>query len=103
MVFFLFAERPPFPCGKTSNTTMDCLGFADDKAVFYEVTVDMCTLPAIVTLQVSQPDTGFLFAGTYHSDLKPAKKIGNYFISNIEILFNLFQSYIHTCMTISVF
>lgn len=75
--FFLFAERPPFPCGKTSNTTMDCLGFADDKAVFYEASVDMCTLPAMVTLQVSQPDTDFLSAGTYYSDTKAPQKIGN--------------------------
>lgn len=75
--FFVFAERPPFPCGKTSNTTMDCLGFADDKAVFYEASVDMCTLPAMVTLQVSQPDTDFLSAGTYYSDTKAPQKIGN--------------------------
>lgn len=64
---------------------MDCLGFADDKAVFYEATVDMCTLPAVVTLQVSQPDTDFLFAGTYYSDMKPPKRIGNYIISSIQI------------------
>lgn len=70
-------KRPPFPCGKTSNTTMDCLGFADDKAVFYEASVDMCTLPAMVTLQVSQPDTDFLSAGTYYSDTKAPQKIGN--------------------------
>jgi len=71
---------------------MDCLGFADDKAVFYEATVDMCTLPAIVTLQVSQPDTDFLFAGTYYADINPPQKIGNHFISDIQILFNLLQS-----------
>ena len=63
---------------------MDCLGFTDDKAVFYEATVDVCTLPAIVTLQVSQPDTDFQFAKTYFSDLPP-KKIGNYLMSNIQI------------------
>ena len=59
---------------------MDCLDFADDKAVFYEASIDMCTLPAIVKLKVSQPDTDFLFAGTYYSDIKPPEKIGNYFI-----------------------
>jgi len=52
----------------------------------------MCTLPAIVTLQVSQPDTDFLFAGTYYADINPPQKIGNHFISDIQILFNLLQS-----------
>lgn len=63
---------------------MDCLGFADDKAVFYEAKVDMCTLPALVTLQVSQPDIGFLFAETLYSDINPPRKIGNFFILTIN-------------------
>ena len=71
---------------------MDCLGFADDKAVFYEATVNMCTLPAIVKLQVSQPDTDFLFARTYYADIKLPQRIGNHLISDIQILFNLLQS-----------
>ncbi|KAJ7378174.1 hypothetical protein OS493_024119 [Desmophyllum pertusum] len=70
-------KRPPFVCGKTSNTTMACLGLADDKAVFYEATVNVCTLPAIVTLEVSQPDIGFNFAGSFYTDIKPPRKIGN--------------------------
>ena len=72
----MVAERPPFVCGKTSNTTMACLGLADDKAVFYEATVNVCTLPAIVTLEVSQPDIGFNFAGSFYTDIKPPRKIG---------------------------
>ena len=62
---------------------MECSGFADDNEVFYVASVDMCTLPAIVTLKVSQPYTGFLFAATSYSDIK--HQIGNYFISNIHI------------------
>lgn len=65
---------------------MDCLGFADDKAVFYEAKVNMCTLPALVTLQVSQPDIGFLFAETLYSDINPPRKIGNFFILTIKIM-----------------
>lgn len=61
---------------------MDCLGFADDKAVFYEAKVDMCALPALVKLQVSQPDISFLFDETLYSDLNPSKRIGKYFILN---------------------
>lgn len=63
---------------------MECSGFADDNEVFYVASVDMCTLPAIVTLKVSQPYTGFLFAATSYSDIK--HQIGNYFISNIHIV-----------------
>ena len=65
---------------------MECSGFVDDNEVFYEASVDLCTLPAIVTLKVSQPYTGFRFAGTYYSDIKHPKQIGNFFISNIHIV-----------------
>jgi len=68
--------RPPFPCGKTSNTTMTCSALADDKVVFYEAMVNMCTLPATVTLHVSQPDIGYGFDGIIYSDIRPPKKIG---------------------------
>ncbi|PFX18749.1 receptor-type tyrosine-protein phosphatase gamma-like [Stylophora pistillata] len=70
-------QRPPFPCGKTSNKTLDCLGFADDKAVFYEATVNMCTLPATVTLKVSQPETNFYYVGTFYKSVNPPLQIGN--------------------------
>lgn len=80
-------ERPPFPCGKTSNNTLDCLGFADDKAVFYEATVNMCTQPATVTLRVSQPETNFSYVGTFYKSVNPPVQIGVY---NNELVFSFF-------------
>ena len=80
-------ERPPFPCGKTSNNTLDCLGFADDKAVFYEATVNMCTQPATVTLRVSQPETNFNYVGTFYKSVNPPMQIGVY---NNELVFSFF-------------
>lgn len=55
---------------------MQCSALADDKVVFYEATVNMCTLPATVTLEVYQPDIGYSFAGIFYSDISPAKKTG---------------------------
>ena len=69
----LFSERPPFPCSKISNTTMECSALADDKVVFYQAVVNMCTLPATITLQVSQPDIGYRFAGIFYADITPQK------------------------------
>ena len=72
---FCFSERPPFPCGKTSSTTLQCSLHADDKFVFYEAIVNMCTIPATVTLDVSQPDIQFNYSEVLYRGTKP-RKIG---------------------------
>lgn len=55
---------------------MACSALADDKVVFYEAVVNMCSLPATVTLQVSQPEIRYQSAESFYSDIKPPKKIG---------------------------
>lgn len=70
-------KKPPFGCSKISNTTMECFTLVGDKVVFYEAVVNLCTLPAAVTLYVSQPEIGFKFEKTVYSDIGSPQKIGN--------------------------
>ena len=55
---------------------MECSVLIGDKVVFYEAEVNMCTLPAAVTLQVSQPDIGYKFSKTIYSDIRPIEQVG---------------------------
>ena len=55
---------------------MECSVLIGDKVVFYETEVNMCTLPAAVTLQVSQPDIGYKFSQTIYSDIHSTVQVG---------------------------
>ena len=73
---FFFSERPSSPCSKVSDTLMECSVLIGNKVVFYAAEVNMCTLPATVTLQVSQPDIGYKFNKMIYSDIHSTVQIG---------------------------
>lgn len=70
-------QRPSSPCSKVSDTLMECSVLIGNKVVFYAAEVNMCTLPATVTLQVSQPDIGYKFNKIIYSDIHSTVQIGN--------------------------
>ena len=73
---FFFPERPSSPCSKVSDTLMECSVLIGNKVVFYAAELNMCTLPATVTLQVSQPDIGYKFNKMIYSDIHSTVQIG---------------------------
>ena len=75
-LLFFFPERPSSPCSKVSDTLMECSVLIGNKVVFYAAEVNMCTLPATVTLQVSQPDIGYKFNKMIYSDIHSTVQIG---------------------------